>query len=83
MAVGRLKAPDQVEWFASLEKDQAGFIQDWWDEHGERSYAVGDTHKAGYLMDMFGHMTEHECQAMYEYWGETGRHTYEADVEHA
>jgi hypothetical protein len=30
-------------------------------------------------MDLFGDMTEHECEAMYEYWGETGRHTYEPE----
>ena len=36
-----LKAtPDQVEWFATLTKDQAGFIQDWWDEEGERKWAT-------------------------------------------
>ena len=36
-----LKAtPDQVEWFASLTKEQAGFIQDWWDEEGERKWAT-------------------------------------------
>ena len=36
-----LKAtPDQVEWFASLTKEQAGFIQDWWDEQGERKWAT-------------------------------------------
>ena len=26
---------DQVEWFSNLTKDQAGFIQHWWDEQGE------------------------------------------------
>ena len=36
-----LKAtPDQVEWFSNLTKDQAGFIQDWWDEEGERKWAT-------------------------------------------
>jgi hypothetical protein len=35
--------------------------------------------KAKFLMDLFGDMTEHECEAMYEYWGETGRHTYEPE----
>jgi hypothetical protein len=30
----------QVEWFSNLTKDQAGFIQDWWDEEGERK--MGD-----------------------------------------
>ena len=33
-------APDQVEWFSNLTKDQAGFIQDWWDEEGERKWAT-------------------------------------------
>ena len=32
--------PDQVEWFSNLTKDQAGFIQDWWDEKGERKWAI-------------------------------------------
>ena len=32
--------PDQVEWFSNLTKDQAGFIQDWWDEEGERKWAT-------------------------------------------
>jgi short-subunit dehydrogenase len=30
----------QVEWFSNLTKDQAGFIQDWWDEEGERKWAT-------------------------------------------
>ena len=34
--------PDQVEWFSSLTKGQAGYIQDWWDETGERKYCVGN-----------------------------------------
>jgi hypothetical protein len=33
--------PDQVEWFSSLTKEQAGYIQDWWDETGERKCCVG------------------------------------------
>lgn len=32
--------PDQVEWFATLTEEQAGFIQDWWDEEGERKWAT-------------------------------------------
>jgi len=71
--------PDQVEWFATLTEEQAGYIQDWWDSRGERSYAVGDTHKVENLIGMFGDMTEHECEAMYEHWGETGRNTYEPE----
>ena len=36
-----LKAtPDQVEWFASLTKDQADHIQTWWDLEGERKWAT-------------------------------------------
>ena len=31
---------DQVEWFASLTMDQAGYIQDWWDLEGERKWAT-------------------------------------------
>ena len=33
-------APDQVEWFASLTKDQADHIQTWWDLEGERGWAT-------------------------------------------
>ena len=33
--------PDQVKWFSSLTKEQAGYIQDWWDETGERKWCVG------------------------------------------
>ena len=33
-------APDQVEWFASLTKDQADHIQTWWDLEGERKWAT-------------------------------------------
>ena len=32
--------PDQVEWFATLTEEQAGYIQDWWDSEGERKHAV-------------------------------------------
>ena len=32
--------PDQVEWFSSLSKEQAGYIQDWWDLEGERKWAT-------------------------------------------
>jgi len=28
--------PDQVEWFATLTEEQAGYIQDWWDSEGEK-----------------------------------------------
>ena len=36
-----LKAtPDQVEWFSNLTKDQAGYIQDYWDSEGERKWAT-------------------------------------------
>ena len=28
--------PDQVEWFATLTEEQAGYIQDYWDQEGEK-----------------------------------------------
>ena len=31
-----------MEWFSSLTKGQAGYIQDWWDETGERKCCVGN-----------------------------------------
>ena len=46
-----------------------------------REYDAGDSSKAKFLVDMFGDMTEHECEAMYDYWGESGRHTYEAETD--
>ena len=73
--------PDQVEWFATLTEEQAGFIQDWWDSRGERSYAVGDAEKVDYLIDTFGDMTRHECEAMYDNWMESGHHTYEPETD--
>ena len=39
--------------------------------------------KAKFLMDMFGGMTEHECEAMYNDWSIFGRNTYDPDVEQA
>ena len=33
------------------------------------------------LMSMFGHMTEHECSAMYEHWAECGQGSYDPDDE--
>ena len=33
------------------------------------------------LMSLFGHMTEHECSAMYEHWGECGQNSYDPDDE--
>ncbi len=40
-----------------------------------------ETLSADFLVGMFGHMTEHECEAMYDHWGESGRHTYEAETD--
>jgi hypothetical protein len=34
--------PDQVEWFATLTEEQAGYIQDWWDSEGEKKCAKED-----------------------------------------
>ena len=31
--------PDQVEWFATLTEEQAGYIQDYWDSEGEKKCA--------------------------------------------
>ena len=31
--------PDQVEWFATLTEEQAGYIQDYWDQEGEKKCA--------------------------------------------
>ena len=31
------------------------------------------------LMSLFGGMTEHECSAMYDHWGECGKETYDPD----
>ena len=33
------------------------------------------------LVSLFGHMTAHECSAMYEYWGECGQGSYDPDDE--
>ena len=33
------------------------------------------------LMSMFGHMTEHECCAMSDHWGECGQESYDPDDE--
>ncbi len=40
-----------------------------------------DAPRAEFLMDMFGDKTEHECEAMYDHWMESGRHTYEAETD--
>jgi len=51
-----------------------------WDQYVD-SDSDSDAPRAEFLMRRFGDMTEHECEAMYEYWGETGRYSYEAETD--
>ena len=47
----------------------------------KRQQIEPETLSADFLVGMFGHMTEHECEAMYNNWSECGRYTYEPETD--